>query len=106
MLEPSDQRRGRHELAEALKELRRASGLSGERLALRCAMSQSKISRIEAGKTIPSVVDVERILSALDVGPAVVVELLAAAPSTPGELLLLPSMVDRHEMSSEPSWPD
>jgi len=47
--------------------MRRAAGLSGERLATRCAMSQSKISRIERGKILPSVTDVERILTALGV---------------------------------------
>ncbi|MFE0025980.1 helix-turn-helix domain-containing protein [Amycolatopsis sp. NPDC059021] len=54
-------------LADALKRLRKAANLSGERLAVRCAMSQSKISRIERGRILPSVVDVERILKALDV---------------------------------------
>jgi len=42
-------------------------GLGGERLAARCGLSQSKISRIERGETLPSVLDVQRILSALDV---------------------------------------
>jgi transcriptional regulator with XRE-family HTH domain len=79
MLEPGSQRKARQELAESLRELRRASGLSGERLATRCAMSQSKISRIESGKIVPTVVDVERILNALQVSPAVVAELLNAA---------------------------
>ncbi|MFD9890798.1 helix-turn-helix domain-containing protein [Amycolatopsis sp. NPDC059027] len=54
-------------LADALKRLRKAANLSGERLAVRCAMSQSKISRIERGRILPTVVDVERILKALDV---------------------------------------
>ncbi|MFJ9949115.1 helix-turn-helix domain-containing protein [Kitasatospora sp. NPDC091207] len=45
----------RRDLAAALKDLRRASGLSGERLAVRCGMSQSKISRVENGKALPSV---------------------------------------------------
>lgn len=65
-IEPNDQY-SRSDLAETLRQLRRAAGLSGERLAVRCAMSQSKISRIESGKTLPSVLDVERILKALDV---------------------------------------
>ncbi|MFE0024815.1 helix-turn-helix domain-containing protein [Amycolatopsis sp. NPDC059021] len=57
----------RDELAEALWKLRKAAGLSGERLAVRCHMSQAKISRIERGKVLPTVLDVERILTALDV---------------------------------------
>jgi len=42
-------------------------------------MSQSKISRIETGKILPSVVDVERILKALQVPPAVAGDLLELA---------------------------
>ncbi|MFD3472182.1 helix-turn-helix domain-containing protein [Streptomyces sp. NPDC058682] len=38
------------ELADKLGELRKRSGLSGARVAARCNMSQSKISRIENGK--------------------------------------------------------
>jgi transcriptional regulator with XRE-family HTH domain len=79
MLEPGEQRKGRRELADSLRDLRRAAGLSGERLAARCAMSQSKVSRIESGKVLPTVVDVERILAALDVGPLVTRDLLDLA---------------------------
>ncbi|WP_323178618.1 helix-turn-helix transcriptional regulator [Streptomyces sp. NBC_01381] len=58
-IEPETQARERKDLAEALRGLRRASGLSGERLALRCNMSQTKISRIETGRALPTVIDVE-----------------------------------------------
>lgn len=77
MLEPGDRERGRRHLAETLKELRNAAGLSGERLAVRAAMSQSKISRIESGRILPTVVDVERILKALEVPPDAAAALLA-----------------------------
>lgn len=66
MLEPEN-RQDRKTLADTLRDLRRAAGLSGERLAARIAMSQSKISRIESGRVIPSVADVERILKGLEV---------------------------------------
>jgi len=59
--------------------LRKAAGLSGERLAVRCAMSQSKISRIERGRVLPTVLDVERILKALEVPPEAGRELIALA---------------------------
>jgi len=36
----------RPDLADTLRKLRKAAGLSGERLAVRCAMSQAKISRM------------------------------------------------------------
>ncbi|WP_436501486.1 helix-turn-helix domain-containing protein [Actinokineospora sp. HUAS TT18] len=68
MFDPERQQRERRDLANALRDMRKSAGLSGERLAARCAMSQSKISRIECGKILPSVTDVERILSALNVG--------------------------------------
>ncbi|WP_020669212.1 helix-turn-helix domain-containing protein [Amycolatopsis nigrescens] len=79
MLEPDRQDDKRKNLAEVLRELRLAAGLSGQRLAVRCAMSQGKISRIETGKILPSVMDVERILKALRIEGAVVDELLHLA---------------------------
>jgi transcriptional regulator with XRE-family HTH domain len=66
-------------LASALHDLRTASGLSGDRLARRCGMSQSKVSRIETGRLLPSVVDVEQVLTALEVDDATRHELLALA---------------------------
>ncbi|MGH3516836.1 MAG: helix-turn-helix domain-containing protein [Haloechinothrix sp.] len=65
-IEP-DTRQSRSDLAGTLRKLRKAAGLSGERLAVRCAMSQSKISRIESGRAFPTVLDVDRILTALEV---------------------------------------
>ncbi|MFJ4795607.1 helix-turn-helix domain-containing protein [Kitasatospora purpeofusca] len=79
MLEPEHQGRQRKNLAEALRGLRSASGLSGSRLAVRCQMSQAKISRIETGSTLPSVIDVERILAALNVPEEIARELLDLA---------------------------
>ena len=78
-LEPERAGEDRQDLAGALLRLRRASGLSGERLARRCGMSQSKISRIETGRLLPSVVDVEQMLTALGVDDATKHELLALA---------------------------
>jgi transcriptional regulator with XRE-family HTH domain len=79
MLEPEAIGRHKDDLAAALRDLRRGAGLTGERLAARCAMSQSKVSKIETGKVIPSVVDVERILQALDAPPFVLSEVAALA---------------------------
>lgn len=78
-IEPDRQQQQRRDLAETLRKLRKAAGLSGERLAARCSMSQAKISRIERGKSTPSVVDVERILKALNVPPEVTKGLLELA---------------------------
>jgi transcriptional regulator with XRE-family HTH domain len=79
MLDPDATGRDRIDLAEALRALRRASGLSGERLAVKAHMSQGKISRIETGKVIPSLVDVERIVQALDVPAGEARELIVLA---------------------------
>jgi transcriptional regulator with XRE-family HTH domain len=78
-LDPTRAGQDRQNLASALHELRKVSGLSGERLARRCGMSQSKISRIETGRLLPSVVDVEQMLTALGVDHAIQRELLALA---------------------------
>jgi transcriptional regulator with XRE-family HTH domain len=64
-------------LAVALREARKAAGLTGERLASRCGISQSKISKIETGKVLASVTDVERILTALGTRQEIADELLA-----------------------------
>ena len=81
-LDPDRAGRDRQNLAGALRDLRRASGLSGDRLARRCGMSQSKISRIETGRLLPSVVDVEQMLTALGVDHATRRELLTLARVT------------------------
>ncbi|MGA5220871.1 helix-turn-helix domain-containing protein [Streptomyces cinereoruber] len=67
------------ELAYLLRDLRKRAGLSGDRIAARCNMSQSKVSRIENGRTRPSLVDVEQILRALDAPPELVSEVSALA---------------------------
>ena len=78
-IEPEQLGQSGLELAALLKQLRKQAGLSGVRLAARCNMSQSKISRIEGNKLRPSLVDVEQILRGLEVGPAVAAEVTAVA---------------------------
>ncbi len=77
--EPEQLGQSSQELAATLRKLRKQAGLSGDRLAARCTMSQSKVSRIESGKVRPSLVDIERILRALDAPPALVAEVSALA---------------------------
>ena len=62
-----------------MREARKAAGLTGERLAARCGISQSKISKIETGKVLATVTDVERILTALGARQDLTDELLALA---------------------------
>jgi len=67
VFEPEELGQRKDELAGALREARKRAGLTGDRLAARCGISQSKISKIETGKVLPSASDVERISSALGV---------------------------------------
>ena len=78
-LDPDKAAEDRQHLADALRDLRRASGLSGERLARRCGMSQSKVSRIETGRLLPSMIDVDLMLQALGVDHETRNELLTLA---------------------------
>ncbi|MEU1130213.1 helix-turn-helix transcriptional regulator [Streptomyces sp. NPDC005900] len=77
--DPEQMGQPKQELAALLKELRKRAGLTGDRLARRCNMSQSKISRIENGKAQPSLLDLERILRAVVAPPEVIEEVVALA---------------------------
>jgi transcriptional regulator with XRE-family HTH domain len=78
-LEPERLATSKQELSALLKELRIRAGLTGDRLARRCNMSQSKISRIETGKVLPGIVDVERILRAVGSPPDLAEEAIRLA---------------------------
>ncbi|MDH6131723.1 transcriptional regulator with XRE-family HTH domain [Kitasatospora sp. MAA4] len=67
------------DLGKALRELRQASGKEAKAVARSAAMSPSKLSKIENGHLAPSVIDVERILTALDVPEVVKAQLTEAA---------------------------
>jgi transcriptional regulator with XRE-family HTH domain len=56
----------RQELATRLRELREAAELSTTRLAASLGWSQSKVSKIENGRTRPAISDVEAWLAAVD----------------------------------------
>ncbi|MFJ6984968.1 MULTISPECIES: helix-turn-helix domain-containing protein [unclassified Streptomyces] len=78
-LEPEQLGRSKADLAATLRDLRKRAGLTGDRLGKRCAMSQSKISKIETGRTTASLVDVERILRAVEAPPELAGEVMALA---------------------------
>lgn len=65
----------RRRLAARLRQLRRAADLSGEQLAARCGWNQSKVSRLETGKTAPQPADLEAWLRAIGATPDVAGEL-------------------------------
>ncbi|KIF00515.1 regulator [Streptomyces sp. RSD-27] len=69
----------RTELGSALRALRQAPGREAKAVARSAVMSTAKLSKIENGHVAPSVVDVERILTALDVSEQVKAEYMAAA---------------------------
>ncbi|WP_328769764.1 helix-turn-helix domain-containing protein [Streptomyces sp. NBC_00286] len=77
--EPEQLGQSKSDLASRLRELRKRAGLTGDRLARRCNMSQSQISKFETGKKTPRLMDVERILRALDAPPEVLADVLALA---------------------------
>jgi transcriptional regulator with XRE-family HTH domain len=79
VFEPEELGQRKDELASALRDARRAAGLTGERLAARCGISQSKISKIETGKVLATITDVERILNALGTSQDRTAELMALA---------------------------
>ncbi|MGH3922287.1 MAG: helix-turn-helix domain-containing protein [Pseudonocardiaceae bacterium] len=81
MLDPEWSEADRLELATALRDLRRAAGLSGQALGDRVYMSQTKISRIETGRIVPGITDVELLVYALDVDPERSRELVSLARS-------------------------
>ncbi|MEV6992162.1 helix-turn-helix transcriptional regulator [Streptomyces sp. NPDC093228] len=69
----------RAELGAALRALRQASGKEAKAVARSAVMSTSKLSKIENGRAAPSVVDVDRILTALGVSEEIKAEYMAAA---------------------------
>ncbi|MFE6866471.1 helix-turn-helix domain-containing protein [Kitasatospora sp. NPDC057692] len=71
----------RTQLGTALRALRQASGKEAKAVARGAVMSPSKLSKIETGKVAPTVVDVERILTAIGVSDEVKSEYMAAARS-------------------------
>lgn len=60
--------RERRALAQLLRSLREDSGYSGNQLARRLGWAQSKVSRIETARQLPSASDVERWIEALGHG--------------------------------------
>jgi transcriptional regulator with XRE-family HTH domain len=63
-------------VGQALAQLRRDKGMTGQQLGRLAGVSQAKISRIETGAATPARGDVERIARALGAGPDVVQRLV------------------------------
>ncbi|MGW2419246.1 helix-turn-helix domain-containing protein [Streptomyces sp. NPDC001709] len=78
-LDPEQLGQSKADLAETLRTLRKRAGLSQVRLAVRCNMSQSKISKIETAEITPSLVDVEFILRAVEAPEQLVAEITSLA---------------------------
>lgn len=69
----------RTELGAALRALRLASGKEAKAVARSAVMSNPKLSKIENGHVAPTVADVERILTALEVSAEVKSEYMTVA---------------------------
>jgi transcriptional regulator with XRE-family HTH domain len=67
----------REQLAADLRSLRLRAGLTGEQLAGRLRVSQPKISRIENGRSVPTLADLEAWARATNAKPEEVAELAA-----------------------------
>ncbi|WP_405972273.1 helix-turn-helix domain-containing protein [Streptomyces sp. NBC_00988] len=78
-LDPQQLGQSKADLAETLRTLRKRAGLSQVRLASRCNVSQSKISKIETAEITPGLIDVELILRALNAPEQLVAEVTALA---------------------------
>jgi transcriptional regulator with XRE-family HTH domain len=76
---------GTRDLGKALRALRTAAGLTADTVARRASMSPGKLSKIENGKTLPTVQDVDLILTALGLSAEVKAEFLAQARSATTE---------------------
>src|SRR6266851_8268904 len=69
----------RERLATALRDLRHSAALTGVDAARRSGMSQPKISKLETGRLLPSVKDVQALLALYQAAPAEREELLELA---------------------------
>ncbi|MFI1362567.1 helix-turn-helix domain-containing protein [Streptomyces griseochromogenes] len=78
-LDPEQLGQSKADLAETLRTLRKRAGLSQVRLAKRCNVSQSKISKIETAEITPNLVDVELILRAVGAPEQLMAEVTALA---------------------------
>lgn len=90
--EPADDLNQR--IAQRVRDLRAASGLSLEELATRCGVSRSMISLIERGESSPTAVVLERLATGLGVALASLFDAPQAAPDP----------VARH--ADQPLWRD
>lgn len=70
MLPVRDARARREELSAELLRARLASGLTGAVAGRRAGISQSKVSKVETGRLLPKVADVERLADVYRVAPA------------------------------------
>ncbi|MEU6154663.1 Scr1 family TA system antitoxin-like transcriptional regulator [Actinosynnema sp. NPDC047251] len=79
MMAVADARARREELSAELLRARLSSGLTGAAAGRRAGISQSKVSKVETGRLLPKVVDVQRLADVYGVPPEVRRRLLALA---------------------------
>ncbi|MEU0687658.1 helix-turn-helix domain-containing protein [Streptomyces uncialis] len=89
-------------LGSALRELRESSGLAAKAVARSAVMSRSKLSKIENGKTAPSVTDVDCILTAIGVSDEVKGEYMAAVREAATERTVTVEMIHAETVMTDP----
>jgi transcriptional regulator with XRE-family HTH domain len=77
----------RRRLAEALRRLRVEAGLSGEQLGRQIGLTQSKVSRLELGRSVPTASDVARWAEATGTSAEQRARLVEEAESLASEVL-------------------
>ncbi|MFJ6212529.1 helix-turn-helix domain-containing protein [Streptomyces sp. NPDC092296] len=77
--DPGQLGQSKADLAETLRTMRKRASRTQVWLALRCNISQTKLSNIETGRITPGLVDVELILRALEAPPELMAEVSALA---------------------------
>jgi transcriptional regulator with XRE-family HTH domain len=85
MMGTVEQVAARRQLGNEIRQLRKAAKLTGQQLAQAVGWHQSKVSRIEAGRNLVRVEDVEALLRALPATTAQVREVLDLAAVNVGE---------------------
>jgi transcriptional regulator with XRE-family HTH domain len=87
---------GRDWLSRTLRELREATGLSGSAAARQAGLSQSRISRIESGRFLPTEAEINTLADLYDVRPAVRRRLLRTVKALREEVAPARAVLQHH----------
>jgi transcriptional regulator with XRE-family HTH domain len=91
-------------IGAALRREREARGVSQSSLALRTGVSQSAVSRIEAGREVPSLERWSRLLAGLGLRPAIGLQQLAEAWSEEDHLEATQQLTPGERLERAAAW--